>query len=462
MFTPGRYVVVDDNQSELRALVEALHRLGSPCVGVHYNAATGVDPQILRGVRVLFLDLHLVGGVQVGKQEKAFEVIRDLLDNGIAENAGPYVIILWTAHAEERDEFENYIAERMEAQKRPLAILSLSKNDYLKPDGADAEKLQADIIERIGTDRRLKALLLWERDVLAAASDTLASLGDLIDPEDRTPARYGDRLDEVLSVLACAAAGRQHAIDNVRAAVSGALTPILADRIANQGPDPEAEEAWASAVTKINEATGLAPAGRVNTMLHLALPPAEAIKATDWGAVTILPDQQLTDEIMLRRFDLKHGELMFNSCPAATKPGRAACRMALLRLGASCDHAQGRRGPLACAPTIIVPVETALKDPAKTSKALISTPVLDIPDMGPVVMYVDARYQISLVRSDLEGLQPLCRIRDQLLMQISAHCAEYTMRPGIVAIEPQPIPPDEVSPPDAQAVQAGHGEQAAE
>jgi hypothetical protein len=171
-------------------------------------------------------------------------------------------------------------------------------------------------------------------------------------------------------------------------------------------------------------------------MLHLALPPTEAIKATDWGAVTIVPEDQLSDKIMLSRFDLTQGQLMFNVCPVAKKPDRAACSVALVRLGASCDHAQNRQGPLACAPAVIVPANIQLKDPTKISKAIIASPLVDIPGMGAVQIYVDARYQISLVPSDFDQLQPLCRIREQLLMQISAHCAEYVMRPGIVAIRP--------------------------
>lgn len=450
MFTPARYVVIDDNEQELRALVDALHGMGAPCIGIKYNAATGVEPHILRGVRVLFLDLHLVGGVQVGKQEKAFEVIRDLLDTSIADKGGPYVIVLWTAHAEERDEFEEYVTARMEAHKRPLAILSLNKNDYIAGGKADGKRLSTDIAARVAADPRLQALLLWERDVLAAASETLGHLGDLIDPADRTPAHYGDRLDDVLSILARAAAGRDHAANNIRGAVNAALAPILADRIANQGPDPDADKIWKAAVTKIGDAAPLPEkkAASVNTVLHLALPPGEPVKPTDWGALILLPEEVLTDEVMRSRFGITAGELMFTACPTDTKPERKKCALALLRLGASCDHAQNRKGPMACVAVIVVPAGTRLKDQSRISKALLATPILDIPNYGISRIFVDARFQISLVREELEKLEAVARIREQLLMQVAAHCAEYSMRPGIVSIDP----------PEAEAERSGLAE----
>lgn len=445
MFTPGRYVAIDDNRDELRLLVDALHELGAPCVGIHYKPDKGVDAAKLRGVRILFLDLHLLGGMQGADDAMTFEVIRELLDTGITPDAGPYVIVLWTSHAEKREPFQQYLVERLDRLKLPLAILSLDKKKYLGGGKADGEALQTDIFNAISTDPRLQALLNWEKDVLAAAGATLAAVGALVDPVFRTPADYGEKLDQVISVLARAAAGKDHAAANVKAAVNGALAPILADRILNRGPDAESEAIWNAAITHVADAAplGEAEAARINTMLHLALPPAEPVAPTDWGALLVVPDEELVEERMLARFSLSAGQLKHASCPARKSSGKKKCLQALLRLGASCDYAQNKIGPIAYVSCLVVPIGVELRDANSISKAVLATPVLDVPEVGPARIFVDARYQITLVANDVAHLAATGRIREQLLMQVAAHCAEYVMRPGIVSIEPG-IPEPEV------------------
>lgn len=444
MFTPGRYVAIDDNLDELRMLVESLHELGAPCVGHHYRAERPVPPELLRGIRILFLDLHLIGGVQ-GGEKQAFEVIRDILEQGINPDSGPYVIVLWTSHAEKADAFQKHLIDHLDTMKLPLAVLSLDKKNYLGGGRKGAEALRDDVAKAIATDPRLQALLSWERDVLAAAGATLAAVGGLIGPDHRNPADYGQKLDQVLSVLARAAAGKDHAAANIRAAVNAALAPLLSDRILNRGPDPEADEIWKAAVTHVADAEALEvdQSARLNSMLHLALPPAETVGPTDWGAILVLPEDELADERMLARFALTISQLKLSSCPARKKSDRKNCKAALLRLGASCDYAQNKTGPIAYAFCLLVPSAVELRGPHSLSKALLSTPLMDIPGLGSARLFVDARYQITLVPSQVGHLDAVGRVREQLLMQIAAHCAEYSMRPGIVSIEPALIEQDE-------------------
>ena len=437
MFTPGRYVAIDDDREELRLLVEALHEIGAPCVGHHYRPEREFPHELLRGIRILFLDLHLIGGVQSGEKQ-AFEVIRDILEQGINPDSGPYVIVLWTSHAEKAGSFQEHLAEHLDTLKLPLAVLSLDKKNYLGGGKEGAEALTADVSKAISADPRLQALLSWERDVLAAAGETLSAVGGLVEPQYRDPSNYGPKLDQVLSVLATAAFGKDHAAANVRAAVNTALAPLLLDRISNRGPDAEADEIWNAAVTHVGDAEplGIEQAATVNCMLHLALLPAESVRPSDWGALLLLPDGELAKDKMLSRFALTTGQLMFASCPARKESGRKKCKPALLRLGAACDYAQNKPGPITYAFCTVVPADIEMKESQRLSKALIASPIMSLPDLGPVKLFVDARYQITLVAAEVEQLEPAGRVREQLLMQIAAHCAEYVMRPGIVSIEP--------------------------
>lgn len=69
MFSAPRFVVVDDKKEHLDAVLDAFQTLGSPCIGLHFDPATTLEKNHFRGVRCLFLDLHLTGG-QLGTDHK--------------------------------------------------------------------------------------------------------------------------------------------------------------------------------------------------------------------------------------------------------------------------------------------------------------------------------------------------------------------------------------------------------
>lgn len=252
VFTQGRYVVIDDDEKELRQLVDALHDIGVPCVALRYDDAEGVKHEHLGAVRLLFLDLHLTPGSQPGNIAQPAAVIVGMLEDGIKVAGGPYVIILWTKHEEEKGAFEEYLMARLDPAKRPLAVLALDKNKYMAPNSG--AKLSADVSEIVAADPRLKALLHWEKEVLRAASATLSEIGAMVADDDRIPGRFSDRLDEILSLLAREAIGRRHAANDPAGAMNAAFMPILADRIVNQQSLPESTEIWQAAATRITNA----------------------------------------------------------------------------------------------------------------------------------------------------------------------------------------------------------------
>jgi hypothetical protein len=439
MFTRGRYVVVDDNENELQALISALHACGVPCVPILYKAEEPLPDGFLAGVRVLFLDLHLVPSVQLGDHAPAINNLIQLLESGISPESGPYVIVLWSSHAGQHAELSKKIGERLDPAKRPLAVLVLDKKAYDldKPTAESGERLIADVTAEVAKDPRLQALVNWEKTVLDAVAATLSHIGSLIPESEKTPDKYGPRIDTILSELAAAAVGKEHVKADIKAAVNAALAPILADRIANQRSEPDDTKIWEAAVTKFKDkpSLGAADAARLNTMLHVAFAPAENPAPMDWGALVFPSDAALTDDAVLGRFGFaKKGQLVFEASPAMKgTPAYNLCQLAFVRIGASCDHAQKRSGPMLYALAFMVPCSAVLRDPLP--KSFISSPSLILPGSEePVCLHVNARFQVTLTEADVAEWHSVGRIREQLLMQISVHCAEYTTRPGIIAI----------------------------
>lgn len=428
MFSAGRYVVVDDERDQLRMLVDSLHAVGAPCVGVHYTGKP-LDKAAFAGVRVLFSDLFLLTGVTTPINQ--FAAMEAMLRNNVdPATGGPYLLIVWTSHDEEVDPLRQYLRERLDPALRPLAVLTLDKKPFLDGGG----DLAAAVHDRVNASPQIRALVAWEADVLAAAGATLAAVTDLIPAEHRDVDGFSALLDGVLSRLAVAYAGRPNVATDRRGAVNGALAPILADRIANAPSRPELTGIWDAAITRHQALPDVddVQSGAMNRMLHLAVPPAEPVAATDWGATLLLPEAMRADEPMLERFGVKYPELM-SQVFRIKGPDRPRCTPVLVRTGAVCDFAQRKPGPLPYLLGLLVPVDVVQKE-TMPLKSELESPVLLVDEaVGPVRLLVNARFQISMVTPPA-AFTPLFRIREQLLATIIAHAAEYQTRPGVVKL----------------------------
>lgn len=436
VFTAARYVIVDDNEIELKQLSDCLQRIGAPCLPLRYDEAEGIDAKHLRGVRLLFLDLHLTTGAQTTDVASAAGVIAAILEEGISPVAGPYVIILWTKHQEQRDAFEAYIMNNLDPLKRPLAVVSLDKNEYLA--STAGEKLLTDVKSVVETDPRLRALLDWEREVLKAAGQTLSEVGALVAPPDRTASRFSERLDEVLSLLASEAVGAENALRDPYSAVNAALMPILSDRIANQRNEPDSHNIWLAAVTKIGAVSppSLEEAAKLNTMLHVARVGTEELKPGAWGAVTILPDADLAEPEMLARFGLLSKPMLSDIFCVDKKPDRRSSRLCVVRIGASCDYAQSRVGPVPFMLGAIIPADAVRREGSLPKAEIVTPPIILDGFDRPVRIVFNAHLTVTMVHTEFANWSPLGRLREPLLMQITTHGAQNSTRPAIIAFSP--------------------------
>jgi hypothetical protein len=194
IFSAPRFVVVDDKEQHLLAIMQAFQRLGSPCMGIHYNPEEELDSAHFRGVRCLFLDLHLVDGQAGTDNRRHYGLIATILEDNINQSGGPFILVVWTEHKHLRSELRDYLDDNIDPAKphaRPLAVLSLAKEKFINTgDGVvnEPEELRKAVREAIFSNSQLAALLGWETDVLAAAGDTLASLLNLV-PQIREQVR---------------------------------------------------------------------------------------------------------------------------------------------------------------------------------------------------------------------------------------------------------------------------------
>ncbi|MER9254528.1 hypothetical protein NKI59_22455 [Mesorhizobium sp. M0598] len=430
MFTPARYIVLDDEPSELDALIDALHILGAPCIGIRFDPLGLPDPTLFAGVRILFSDLHLVQAQPAGVQH--YNTLASLLDRCISEQHGPYLLVLWTSHEHERAGLTQRLEELLPAPKRPLAVLALDKTTFRNGNAWDAAGLRQAIREQVTSMPQLQALLSWERDVLAAANETLALLGDLIPDDQRRVGTYPGALDRILSLLAVAAAGATNAPNDRKGAVAAALSPLLSDRILNRPQDPHGNALWEQAVTFQPGPTLTAPQkARMNRMLHLAVPPGEAVSRNDWGAIIPLDEVRLTDPAMTARFGFTTAHLRDQEFKLK-QTRRLEGQLIVLRGGANCDQAQGQAGPIPLLLGMLVPSGALSTDKKRSIAIQLCEEKFELAGYDePVSLLIHARFVITIMSEELQHWPPATlRLREQLLSTILVHVATHAMRPG--------------------------------
>jgi hypothetical protein len=443
IFSAPRFIVVDDNVKHLEAITQTFQGMGAPCLGLRYDGSAALDPSHFRGVRCLFMDLHLVDGVASSDHRRHFANIAAILEDTISATGGPFVLVVWTAHPELQTQLREYLDEKIDdahSHARPLALLGLSKEQFIDLTGGEirsAKELKEAVHRVIVANPQIAALLGWESDVLGAAADTLAELLKLVPIADRLSTRYSGALDVVLSRLAREAVGRPNVEVDRRTAIASALSPILADRILNQVISVETTELWRTAVTRHDDLTlanaSKQEAGAINRMLHIALPSSEAISATSWGAVVQLENAiWLSDERLSEIFDVSRAQLLGDEFKVKPEDFDK-CHPRLIRVGAACDHAQKRRGPL----TYLLGLEMprGLKRKNKPSDAEWSSPVISLPSGGdPFVLHVNVRFAMTCRSGALGAASVRYRLREQLLMSLLTHANGYTSRPGIIQL----------------------------
>jgi hypothetical protein len=440
MFSAARYLVLDDELSELEPLIKALHAAGAPCIGIHYDPLNRPAPELFAGVRILFSDLRMAG--PTANEIQDFDNIALILEESLSEDHGPYLLILWTSH----ENLRAGLSERLEAllaqgllnrNKLPIAVLALDKNKYRDQAGgfSEALQLQEDLKARVQEIPQINALLSWEREVLRSANATLGVLNSLVEPEDRTFERYPGRIGSLLGQLAIAGMGRANAANDPRGGVNTMLAPILVDQLLNQSPEPGNEDLWKQAVA-------LPPAGditdekrgKMNRMLHLALPGAEVIGKTDWGAALPLMGALAEDEAMTALLGTTRSHLLDKEFRIA-EADRAATRLFLVRGGANCDQAQANAGPI---PFILAALTPKKKKWSSLSPAVLvcDREMVEVDaNSGVEQLLVHARFAVSIVASQLGAFpEPLFRLREALLMKILVHCASHVMRPGTLSL----------------------------
>ncbi|MBP3983600.1 hypothetical protein J5837_04100 [Pseudoxanthomonas helianthi] len=419
MFGSGRIVVIDDEEAYLTQLAGTLHRMGVPCIPIHYTGGIPEDAGWLSGCRIAFCDLHLMPAAANIKSNYA--AIGSLLDR-MATKESSLLLVLWTRYPEDAAGLEEYLAER-HPDSVPATILPLDKKDFGGDRGADLPNAVRDKLQGIP---QLRALYEWQDDVSTAAA---ACVGSLVGLARGMDGDMNGSLDKVLSALAQKATGVEIAAAHPGAALQDILSALLADRLSHLPEDAQHDELWKKAMPSAMASTkcGAAVVGGVaaiNTALHIAHPHGEHMSGRDRGAVIAVPCPSLfrhrfasNEKAVREKFAIKHD---------------TPVRWVGIQIEASCDHAQRKSLSI---PYILGAEVASDTKPTNSSPAVWKSPVFLSEKKEAVKIFANVGLTTSISWKRAEGRSVLYRFRDPLVSALTVIKAQHEMRPGIISLD---------------------------
>jgi hypothetical protein len=434
MFTPPRFVVIDDDQKHLDAIVNTIQSLGSVCARVHYKPEQDVPKELFTAVRAIFIDLQLQDRSASSDFNRHFAEIQRILGNVIQPTGGPYILVVWTDKPERVTELQAYLEKKFFVEKpytKPIVIVPLSKNDYISIE--TGEQTEGNLLEGIrahlSAQPAMNALVQWEAEVLGATTKVLADVTTLAAELD------GDApLPTLLKRLAVEAVGHANAADDPRASVQAALLPLLQDHLQN-APDLNGE--WGRAFDSATEPApplSKAQVSLLNTKLHVTKQDeARPISPLAWGAVC-KPEPSIDwSEFGLADEAAYMNQIVTKNVKIDLSKYKAA--VAQIRIGAACDYAQKTLGPIPYALAALLPVKEGTKPHELYPKSTgwISPELAFGNDI--VQLFVDPRFVRVRGESAATAFGVIGRIKEQLLLELVSAVSHHSSRPGIVRFQ---------------------------
>lgn len=338
--TIPRILVIDDKEEDGIKVAKAVWDSKYAIRFIRYDEEELIraGKQNMRGVRIIFMDMNLIGDGILGSGSKNFTAVQQALEYCLDAGNGPYVLITWSTWDRYAPELFKHLNERMPILLKPSLCKQLNKEDYADRDGKLSEKIQEFIheLEAIGV------LMSWEKCIQYASCETLCELIDIALRSGMENTQ--DALRSVLYSLARAEGGRNLDRENAVKHLYSVLSQILYDNLADIRPDEEAD--LSELVYSGKDIEPKEPwSQKINTMLHLDLTDTESGTGHTPGDVFSYPGKGHglpIPEEELNKF--LRGQFMSLTEEQDKTEFKAkieeACRLVLVEITPPCDYSQ--------------------------------------------------------------------------------------------------------------------------
>lgn len=177
----GRIAIVDDSVEQALPLMTTLSKNNIPYTYYKGNDSESFPETPENDIRILFLDLNLLGDKFQKSKEIRSSLINTLRHLLSPENY-PYVLILWSRQEHEyKDVLEDIFRKELK-DRAPIAIKSYVKSDFFpnfaeEVDDSKDKRIILDELKRILAELPAYSYLLqWENQVHNSADETIGSI----------------------------------------------------------------------------------------------------------------------------------------------------------------------------------------------------------------------------------------------------------------------------------------------
>jgi len=229
-----RVVVIDDIPAEVQPVIEAFGKLAVGCIYLRGDRQEDLPDKPLSGVRLVVLDMRLgtTGGDQAAKMTAT------VFTRVVSAEEGPLVVLLWTKHKEDVDEFRTALFALNDKFRSMLLIADLEKP--VAPGEKDANRIVNKLKALARGWAPMNVVWHWEQLAHDAASATTVLVAEQvtdtagIDAADNDTTRRNKwlaRLRAVLRQLATAAGGRAGTAKSAHADLLETFIALHGDRV---------------------------------------------------------------------------------------------------------------------------------------------------------------------------------------------------------------------------------------
>lgn len=451
-FPTPRVVIVDDKIEEAWPIAEAFSRLDIPTAWYKGTGGDDFPKAPLQGVRLLVLDLVL--------NPPNFEAswAAGAVFNTVAPTliSGPFVLVLWTAHPDDRSSFERalekYNAPLPELEKViPLAVIELNKSDFVLPafnqtEGSpspeaevkfDASALLGEVQEVLNMFSPFDILFHWESSCAEAATRSVSRISALaLNCAEMKTEQWGHKIGELMDWLAEASGGKIVTQKRESRPYIGALyeslTMVHDDAIRSlsftqdgtmlQATDPLQDLGDDTVRAALNSVilTSLEESGEVpGAVIHL-----ETVQLAE------LPFHANAEMKPYRKFVQSFFGPNYSSIRDVIFD---ECAPVIIEVSPGCDFAQQKRKRFRFVTGLILP--------SRFNDSLLNRADF-IKIIGPIMynaaistLVVDSLHFFSTPLDSSLGLpSPLFRLRNHVLVDIQAWLGSHLSRPGHLSI----------------------------
>lgn len=179
----GRIAIIDDNINQALPLINVLAQ--KRCPYYYFSGEMKFLPktgEAANDIRVLFLDINLIGDEGRSEKELRSKLV-SVLSRVISKNNYPYVLIYWSRNETEYSDLVKDIFNTDLEDRCPIEFLSQNKLSFYELDGSIAEGFEDsvnalfdNVNKLISNHSAYSHLIQWENQVHCSADKTLQEI----------------------------------------------------------------------------------------------------------------------------------------------------------------------------------------------------------------------------------------------------------------------------------------------